>query len=74
MGNANSKLSKDQLEELASVVQQKGVKASVVCADVSNEQEVEGMFAKTIADLGSLDIVSEGLRSVLLRHLPMSSL
>ena len=65
---------KDQLEELASVVRQKGIKTTVVCGDVSSEQEVEGMIAKTIADLGSLDIVSEGLRSVLLRHSPMSSI
>ena len=46
-----------QLQNLASVMHQQGVKTTIVCADVSNEQEVEGMTAKTVADLGKLDIV-----------------
>ena len=48
---------KEQLQDIANVVQRKGVKTTIVCADVSNEKEVEDMVAKTVAELGSLDIV-----------------
>ena len=55
---------KDQLQTLANIIQKKGVKTTIACADVSNEQEVENMTAKTVADLGRLDIVRYHFRFI----------
>ena len=50
---------KAELEAIADIIKQKGTKTAIVCADVSVEKEVQDMIAKTVAELGSLDIVSD---------------
>ena len=49
---------KAELQAIADTIKQKGTKTAIVCADVSVEKEVQDMIATTVAELGSLDIVS----------------
>jgi meso-butanediol dehydrogenase / (S,S)-butanediol dehydrogenase / diacetyl reductase len=46
-----------ELDKLKSVLEQKGRRAVCVLADVSNEDEVRGMVATTVRELGELNIM-----------------
>src|SRR3954454_21591282 len=47
----------EQAEEVAETVRGFGVKALAVRADVSQEDQVQAMFARTLQDYGTVDIV-----------------
>lgn len=50
---------KDELDELSKLIQDKGRRALVVCGDVSKEEDVKGMVAKVVEELGGLDVVGQ---------------
>ncbi len=49
--------SKDEAEEVKAEIEQTGSKAIVIKADVSKEEEVQMMFAETIRQFGTVDIL-----------------
>lgn len=50
---------KDELDELSKLIQDKGRRALVVCGDVSKEEDVKGMVAKVVEELGGLDVLGQ---------------
>lgn len=48
---------KDRLDEVSKLIENKGRRALVVCGDVTKEEDVKGMVAKVVEELGGLDVV-----------------
>lgn len=53
----NYSRSEDEAEEALELVKQTGVKALLIKADVSNDNEVRQMVARTVEELGSVDVL-----------------
>jgi glucose 1-dehydrogenase len=47
----------DRAEAVVEEIRRSGVKAYAHCADVSNEDQVKGMFARMVTELGTIDIL-----------------
>ncbi|HET9109147.1 MAG TPA: SDR family oxidoreductase [Steroidobacteraceae bacterium] len=53
----NYVVGEDSAEAVVAEIQRAGVKAYAHCADVSNEDQVKEMFARMVAELGTVDIL-----------------
>ncbi|HVC30054.1 MAG TPA: SDR family oxidoreductase [Steroidobacteraceae bacterium] len=53
----NYVVGEDSAEAVVQEIRRSGVKAYAHCADVSNEDQVKGMYARMIAELGTIDIL-----------------
>ncbi len=47
----------DMVDQTAAMLRQFGVKSTAISADITNEEQIEGLFARTVEEYGQLDIL-----------------